>query len=177
MLLTDACRVVLQPAQWKVSVDFIVYVATLFKRIYAQRDVAIGDILAGDIETLSAIDERLGPRVQSPIETSKAFEKPRGTEEQVDKIMEQRDKIIRVLINVEIAEVDSGIVYPFHVKRGRWRLLDKFLPLGALKGWVEKHPGEFKIVVDTLISEGGESTRSTECTKPKTELCWGIMNA
>ena len=63
-LLTDACKVVLQPAQWTVPVDHIVYVATLFKRIYAQRDVTIGDILEGDIEKLRAIDERLGPGLE-----------------------------------------------------------------------------------------------------------------
>ena len=151
-----------QPAQWTVPVETIVFVATLFKRIYAQRNVVIGCIFEGDIETLSAIDERLGPRLQCPVARSKAYEKPLGSEEHVDRIMEQRDKILKVLLNVEIAEVESGIVYPFQLKRGRWRLLDKYLLPGALRGWIEKHPDEFKIVLNTLIDEDTESTSSTE---------------
>ena len=176
-LLTDACKVVLQSAQWTVDVDHIVYVATLFKRIYAQRDVTIGDILGGDIEKLRAIDERLGPRLECPFARKNAYEEPLGTKEQVDKIMEQRDNILKALLNVEMAEVDSGIVYPFHLKRGRWRLLDKLFPPGALRPWVEKHD-DFKIFIDTLIEAEPVSTSSTEFKKPKPpETCWAIINA
>ena len=164
-LLTDACKVVLQPAQWTVPVDHIVYVATLFKRIYAQRDVTIGDILEGDLETLNAIDERLGPRLKCPIARRDSYEKPLGTQEQVDKIMERRDNILRVLLNVEMAENDTndnGIVYPFCLKRGRWRLLDKLFPPGNLSIWVEEHNDDFKIFIDTLIVGQSESTTSTD---------------
>ena len=112
-LLTDACTVVLQSAHWTVSVDHIVHVATVFKRIYAHREVTIGDILEGDLETLNTIDERLGPRLTCPIARRDSYEKALGTKEQVDKIMERRDNILRVLLNVEMAELDNGIVKPF----------------------------------------------------------------
>ena len=164
-LLTDACTVAFQSAHWTVSVDHIVYVATVFKRIYAQRDVTIGDILEGDLETLNAIDERLGPRLKCPIARRDSYETPLGAQEQVDKIMERRDNILRVLLNVEMAELDNGNIYPFNLKRGRWRLLDKLFPPGALKPWVEKHKDDFKIFVDTLIVGESESTNSTELKK------------
>ena len=117
-------------------------------------------------------------RVQCPIARSQYYEKPFGTEEQVDKIMEQRDNILKALLNVEMAEVDSGIVYPFHLKRGRWRLLDKLFPPGALRPWVEKHKDDFKMFIDTLIEAEPVSTSSTEFKKSKPpETCWAIINA
>ena len=167
----------LQSGQWTVPVDHMVYIATQFKRIYAQRDVTICDILEGDIETLRAIDERLGPRLACALARSSSYEKPLGTQEQVDEIMQQRDNILKVLLNVEMAEVESGIVYPFHLKRGRWRLLDKLFPPGHLKFWVEKHTDEFRIFVDTLIDDESESTNSTDCKTSKVEICWGIISA
>ena len=64
LLLTDACQVLLQPAQWIVPGDDIVIVATRLKLIYVQRPWTIGDIFMGDVKRLSAIAEQLGPRVQ-----------------------------------------------------------------------------------------------------------------
>ena len=61
LLLTDACQVLLQPAQWIVLGDDIVIVATRLKLIYVQGPWTIGDILMGDVTRLSAIAEQLVP--------------------------------------------------------------------------------------------------------------------
>ena len=66
------------------------------------------------------------------------YEPPRGLEEQ-----HQRDQMITRLLNAEIAS--HKVAWPFQLHRGRWRILDKFLPprVGALKEWVQARPEEW----------------------------------
>ena len=139
LLLTDASQVLLQPAQWRISGDEIVNGVVLLKRMYVERwgtTSATGDVRIGD--------ER--PRVQPPPSRARRaglnYEPPQGPEGQ-----EQRDKMIADLLNMEIRK--HGTAWPFLLHHGRWHLLDQLLPPGALKGWVQAHPDEFRIIHDS----------------------------
>ena len=139
LLLTDASKVLLQPKQWCIDGDDIVDVAVLLKYMYVQTWArpAIGDCRMGDEQ----------PRLQPPPSRARPvdsnYEPPRGPEEQ-----HQRDQMITRLLNAEIAA--HRVAWPFQLHRGRWRILDKFLPprVGALMEWVQARPDQFTIIRD-----------------------------